>query len=228
MRHGPVSFHGTQNKKGTRRALPEACRPHRVVAQGRGRVDSAIFDRNGVTGGTMEPTELELTIRTGNRERQRRHRKRQKQKRARALEAQRLACEREERMRRGPHFFGESSPGRNAKTLADELQIHREFLRALGKEDVQDGETLRSVAKRAFEAWLKGPYACRSCGPPFYAPAFNRVRQQFDPDFGFGIGDAPFETIWTPPKDCTGDEVIEVGALPRLPRLSKAKSEDKI
>jgi hypothetical protein len=173
----------------------------------------------------MEPTELELTIRTGNRERQRRHRKRQKQKRARALEAQRLACEREERMRRGPHFFGESSPGRNAKTLADELQIHREFLRALGKEDVQDGETLRSVAKRAFEAWLKGPYACRSCGPPFYAPAFNRVRQQFDPDFGFGIGDAPFETIWTPPKDCTGDEVIEVGALPRLPRLSKAKPE---
>src|SRR5579863_5773679 len=171
----------------------------------------------------MEPAEQELTIRTGNRERQRLHRKRQKQKRA--LEAQRLACERAERSRRGPHFFGEASPGRNANTFADELQIHREFLRALGKDDVQDGETLRTVAKRTFEAWLTGRYTCRSCGPPFYVPAFNRARQQFDPDFGFGIGDAPFETIWTPPKDCTGDELVDVGALPRLPRLLKAKPE---
>ncbi len=173
----------------------------------------------------MEPTEHELTIRTGNRERQRRHRKRQKQKRARALEAQRLASEREERMRRGQHFFGESSPGRNANTFADELQIHREFLRALGKEDVKDGETLRAVAKRTLAAWLTGPYTCRSCGPPFYAPAFSRVRQQFDPDFGFAIGDVLFEDIWTSPKDCTGDEVIDVGALPKLPMLWKAKPE---
>jgi hypothetical protein len=173
----------------------------------------------------MEPTEHELTIRTGNRERQRLHRKRQEQKRARALEAQRLAGERAERSRRGPHFFGESSPGRNANTSADELQVHREFLRALGKEDVQGGETLRTVAKRTFAAWLTGPYACQSCGPPFYVPAFNRVRQQFDPDFGFGIGDAPFEEIWTPPKDCSGDELIDVAALPKPPKLSKAKLE---
>jgi hypothetical protein len=173
----------------------------------------------------MEPTEQELTIRTGNRERQRLHRKRQKQKRARALELQRLASERVERISRGPHFFGESSPGRNATTSADELQIHREFLRALGKEDVQDDETLRTVAKRTFEAWLTGPFTCRSCGPPFYAPAFRRVRQQFDPDFGFGIGDVPFAELWTPPKDCTGDELIDVGALPKLPKLSKAKPE---
>jgi hypothetical protein len=173
----------------------------------------------------MEPTEQELTIRTGNRERQRLHRKRQKQKRAHALEVQRLASEREERVRRGPHFFGESSPGRDASTSADELQIHREFLRALGKEDVQDGETLRTIAKRTFQAWLKGPLTCRSCGPPFYAPAFNRVRQQFDPDFGFVIGDLLFEEIWSPPKDSNGDEVIDRAALLKLPKLSKAKPE---
>jgi hypothetical protein len=173
----------------------------------------------------MEPTEQELTIRTGNRERQRLHRKRQKQKRTRALEMQRLASERVERISRGPHFFGESSPGRNATTSADELQIHREFLRALGKEDVQNGETLRTVAKRTFEAWLTGPFTCRSCGPPFYAPAFRRVRQQFDPDFGFAIRDVPFAEIWRPPMDCTGDEVIDLGALPKLPKLSKVKPE---
>jgi hypothetical protein len=168
---------------------------------------------------------IQQTVRVGNRERQRRHRERQKQNLARSIEAERLAIERAERMRRGPHFFGESSPGRNANTFTDELQIHREFLRALGKEDVQDGETLRTVAKRAFEAWLTGPFTCRSCGPPFYAPAFNRVRQQFDPDFGFGIGDVVFENIWTSPKDCTGDELIDVGTLPNLPKLSKAKPE---
>jgi hypothetical protein len=173
----------------------------------------------------MEPTEQELTIRTGNRERQRLHRKRQKQKRARALEAQRLANERAERMRRGPHFFGESSPGRNATTSTDELQIHREFLRALGKEDVQNGETLRTVAKRAFEAWLTGPFTCRSRGPPFYVPAFNRVSQQFDPDFGFGIDDVVFEDVWRSPKDCTGDELIDIAALPKLSKLSKGKPE---
>jgi hypothetical protein len=171
----------------------------------------------------MEPTDQQLVVRAANRERQRRHRQREAQKRANAIEAQRVASERAERKRRDLHYFGESSPGCNANTFADELQIHREFLRALGKEDVKDGETLRAVAKRAFEAWLTGPFACRSYGPPFYVPAFDRTSQQFDPEFGFGIGDAPFEEFWTPPKDCTGDELIDLGALPKLPKLSKAK-----
>jgi hypothetical protein len=170
----------------------------------------------------MEPTD-EQTIRAGNRERQRRHRQREAQKRARSIEAQRLASERAERMRRGPHFFGESSPGCNANNFAEELQIHREFLRALGKEDVKHGETLRTVAKRAFEAWLTSPFTCRLYGPPFYVPAFDRISQQFDPDFGFAIGDAPFEEIWMPPKDSAGDELIDRAVLPRLPKLSKTK-----
>jgi hypothetical protein len=160
-----------------------------------------------------QPTDDQLEVRASNRERQRRHRQREAKKRAHSVQTQQVANERAERSRRGPHFLGESPPKRSANTFADELQIHREFLRALGKEDVRDGETLRTAAKRAFEAWLTGPFTCRSCGPPFYAPAFNRVRQQFDPDFGFGIGDVLFEDIWTSPKDCTGEEVVEVGAF---------------
>jgi hypothetical protein len=171
-----------------------------------------------------QPTD-EQAIRAGNRERQRRHRQREAEKRANAIEAQRLASERAECMRRHPHFFGESSPGCDAQSCAEELQIHREFLRALGKEDVKDGETLRTVAKRTFEAWLTGRFACQSYGPPFYVPAFDRVSQQFDPDFGFGIGDVLFEEIWTPPKDCTGDELIDLRALPKLPKRSKSKPE---
>jgi len=171
-----------------------------------------------------QPTHEQLEVRAANRERQRRHRQREAQKRAHSIEAQQLASERAEHKRRDLHYFGESSPGCNANTFADELQIHREFLRALGKEDVQCGETLRTVAKRTFEAWLTGPFTCRYA-PPFYVPAFNRTSQQFDPEFGFGLGDAPFEETWTPPKDCTGDELIDLGELPKLPKLSKSKPE---
>jgi hypothetical protein len=168
-----------------------------------------------------QPTDQ--AVRAGNRERQRRHREREAQKRAFSLEAQRVASERAERKRRELHFFGESSPGFNAESFEEELQIHREFLRALGKEDVQPGETLRALAKRAFDAWLTGPFVCRSYGPPFYAPAFDRIKQTFDPDFGFGIGDVLFDEVWTPPEGSTGDELIDTAALPRLPKLSKAK-----
>src|SRR5882757_4086019 len=105
----------------------------------------------------MESTDQQLEVRVGNRERQRRHRQREAQKRAHSIEAQRLASERAERIRRDPHFFGESAPGRDAESFEEELQIHREFLRALGQTDVQPGETLRAVAKRTFEAWLASP-----------------------------------------------------------------------
>jgi hypothetical protein len=171
----------------------------------------------------MEPTEEQLAVRAASRERQRRHRQREAQKKARSIEAQRVASERAERKRRNLHFFGESSPECDATTFADELQIHREFLRALGLPDVQPGETLRAVAKRTREGWVKGPFACQSSGPPFYVPAFDRTNQRFDPEFGFTIGDALFEEIWTPPSDCTGDEVIDLGAIPKLPKLSNAK-----
>lgn len=171
----------------------------------------------------MEHSTDEQAIRAANRERQRRHREREAQKRARSIEAQRLASERAERKRRGLHYFGESSSGCRADTFTDELQIHREFLRGLGQEDVRDGETLRMLARRTFDAWLAGAFSCRSHEQPTYVPAFDRTRQQFDPEFGFTIGDAPFEETWTPPKDCTGDEPIDLGGLPNLPKLSKAK-----
>jgi hypothetical protein len=168
-----------------------------------------------------QPTDQQVAVRAGNRERQRRHRQREAQKRAHSIQAQQVASERAERKRRDLHYFGESSPGCNANTFVDELQIHREFLRALGEEDVKDGETFRAVAKRVFEAWQTGPFACQSYGPSFYVPAFDRTSQQFDPDFGFTIGDALFEEFWTPPSDCTGDELIDLGALPQLPKLSE-------
>jgi hypothetical protein len=138
-----------------------------------------------------------------------------------AIEAQEAALKLAERAMRNLHFMGEEAPGIDAKTRGAELQIHREFLRALGKPDVQAGESLRAVAKRTYQAWLVGPYADGQAGE-YYVPAFNRTLQRFDPYFGFQVTGEPFEELWTPPKDCTGDEPIEIASLPELPKLPGA------
>ena len=100
------------------------------------------------------------------RERTAAHRER---KRIEDIEAQEAASERAVRASRNLHFFGEESSGRDAQTCADELQIHREFLRAMGKPDVQEGETLRIVARRTLEEWFIIYDHCY--GPPFYVPS---------------------------------------------------------
>jgi hypothetical protein len=161
--------------------------------------------------------EQKRAIRAAARQRKRRQRDRDKQKRIRALEAQNAAAERAERRHRNLHFYAEVSPGRNATTLVDEVQIHREFLRCLGADDVRENETLREVARRTYGEWMK--LACRDYGPRIYVPAFNRTRQEFDREFGYEIDDTSFEASWSPPKDCTGDEPIDVIKLPELPQV---------
>src|SRR5262249_32037777 len=47
-------------------------------------------------------------------------------------------------------YFGEQAPGVDAKTAEAEIQIHREFLRAMDEPDVQPGETLRQLAERTW------------------------------------------------------------------------------
>jgi hypothetical protein len=151
-----------------------------------------------------------------NRTKKQESRERELQRRKRAIEVQEAAFKRAERAKRNLHFMGEEAPGIDAKTHDAELQVHREFLRAMGQPDVQEGETLRTIAKRTYEAWLVGPYADGRTGE-YYVPAFNRTLQRFDPDFGFQVTGKPFAELWTPPKDCTGDELIDTTALPTLP-----------
>jgi hypothetical protein len=156
-----------------------------------------------------------------NRTKKEESRERERQRRKRAIEAQEAALTRAEWAKRSLHFMGEEAPGRDAESHEAELQIHREFLRAMGKPDVQADESLRAVAKRTYEAWLVGPYADGQAGE-YYVPAFNRTLQRFDPDLGFQVSGKPFEELWTPPKDCTGDEPIEIASLPELPKLPGA------
>jgi hypothetical protein len=168
------------------------------------------------------------TIRAANRERKRLQRTREKEKRLRAIAEQKAVTERAERIRRNLVFFGEVSSGHNARTLDAELGVHREFLRALGKEDVQNGESLRSVAKRTFDGWVTGPFSSRGRDGTLYVPGFNRTTRRFDPHFGYVIADAPFDELWTPPKDCTGDESIDAENLPKLPRAQKPETKVEV
>jgi hypothetical protein len=170
--------------------------------------------------------EQKRAIRAAARERKRKQRQREKQKRIRALEAQQAAAERAERRRRNLYCYGECTAGRNAETLAEEIMIHRQFLRALGEPDVQNGESLHSVAQRTYQAWITGPFASRD-GRTIYVPAFNITTQQFDPDFGFALDDIPFDEIWSAPDGCSGDEIISTEALPNLPCVSKTSVEEK-
>jgi hypothetical protein len=150
----------------------------------------------------------------------------------RDLRAQ-LKDEREEqaRIRSKYCFFSETSPRVPATTHAEELAVHREWLRAIHQElktefmDVQPGESLRDVARRTWEAWATLPGSVR--GVKGYLHGFRRAQQAFDHDNGFIVNDSDFEE-WKPPADCTGDEPIDVATLPEItpdPRVPRYLSE---
>jgi hypothetical protein len=128
-------------------------------------------------------------------------------------------------------YWGESKFDHGADTAAEEILIHRLFLRALHQPDCQVGETLRSLAKRTLIAYFDGTSLFRADKKTFpikqygqggdvWVPAFNPATQTFTFE-GFRIpnGGAPdwFEKDWRPPADCTGDEPIDIESLPALP-----------
>ena len=171
-----------------------------------------------------------------NRLRKQKQREREKQKSEKYLDELEKKEEREIYKTRNLLFFGEQAPGVDAKTHDAELQIHREFLRALDQPDVQPGETLRQVAEHTWKAWINKvtSWTCsgdeRKPNPPdAFLAAFNRTTQKFDGLHGFDgthWRNDTFENIWRPPKGCTGDEPIDVSTLPQLP-YRQPKSEPK-
>jgi len=170
-----------------------------------------------------------------NRLRKQKQREREKQQSEKYLAELEEKEEREIYKTRNLHFFGEESPGVDARTHDSELQIHREFLRALHQPDVQPGETLRQVAERTWKAWINKvtSWTCsgdeRKPNPPdAFLASFNRTKQEFDGLHGFdgtSWHNESFESIWRPPKGCTGDEQIDITTLPELPY--RPKSEPK-
>src|ERR1700733_3762799 len=58
------------------------------------------------------------------------------------------------RIQRSQCMLGEVSPGVDARTLEEALEVARERARALNESDVQEGESLSDFERRVFDAWV--------------------------------------------------------------------------
>jgi hypothetical protein len=139
------------------------------------------------------------------------------------------AIEREKAARLDLRFFGESGFERSAESSRDEINIHRQFLRALNQSDVQPGETLRDLARRCWNALLNAEQiGVYESGHDVWLPMFNAKLLQFDAWHGYTVSGALrsgyFDAHWQPPRD--GDEAISLDDLPNLPPIKKRKHVD--
>jgi hypothetical protein len=120
-----------------------------------------------------------------------------------------------DRLTRNICFFGEVSPGVDAQTIADALQVCREFARALNQSDVQQHETLRDFELRIGRVWAEH-------GGPF----LNRKTQQLSPGWGAGTYAKtywlPFEEKYKPlPGAAQQIDIENLSPLPEIPQGQK-------
>jgi len=128
-----------------------------------------------------------------------------------------------------------------ASSCHEEIQVHRSWLRALSQPDVLTGESLRDLARRTWDAllissdlgvtthgggkWVEGRWVQ---GSDVWYPYFEPGRQDFQRWFGGVIHGAAksdwFDAHWVPPRDCSGNEPIDLKSLPSLPPLRKLRN----
>jgi len=145
--------------------------------------------------------------------------------------------------------FSEVAFDTPAQTWLEEVQIHRSWLRALDQPDVLPGESLKELARRTWQSLLDSKGYCDTDGGskwvdgqwvrgydvsyPLFSPSQQHFQIPFDskqfPEGPFieGIRDAAkpgwFDTYWKAPKDCSGDEPIDITTLPPLPPMQQRK-----
>ena len=111
---------------------------------------------------TIEPSLEHLTQRKAALERKQRQRAREKARSHQAmvdhlegLKADRMSAEGlARRTQRSQCMLGEVSPGVDARTIEEALEVAREMGRALTISDVQEGESLLDFERRVFDAWV--------------------------------------------------------------------------
>jgi hypothetical protein len=132
-----------------------------------------------------------------------------------AIEAERARQMNEQgfrdRLARNICFFGEVSPGVDAQTITDALQVCREFARALNQPDVQQPEHLRDFELRIGRVWLEH-------GGPF----LNRRNQELRKGWGDYWREKNFTKVFKFLPNAA--KPVEVSALPPLPPLPETKT----
>jgi hypothetical protein len=137
------------------------------------------------------------------------------------------------RTKRNQCSLGETSPGVDARTVEEALEVAREMARALGISDVQEGESLLDFERRVFDAWVnyEGFRGGHNSSDGGGAPYLNRLTGELSPGFGKPYWEeycGGFDECW---QSLPGaKKQVDLAALPKLKKLKRpeeAKSEPK-
>jgi hypothetical protein len=185
-----------------------------------------------------QPTPQQLSTRKSNLQRKQRQRAREKARshqemvdHLESLKAERMNAEAiVRRIQRSQCMLGEVSPGVDARSVEEALEVAREMARALTAPDVEQGESLLDFERRVFEAWVNydkfvgrndagGNFPCTGGGG---APYLNRGAGELYPGRGkdYWIEHCGgFDACW---KALPGaKEKIDLATLPKLKKIRK-------
>ena len=120
--------------------------------------------------------------------------------------------------------LGEISPGVDARTVEEALEVAREMARALAISDVQEGESLHDFERRVFDAWtnyegFRGGYNSSDGGG---APHLNRQTGELSPGRGKLYWQeycGGFDECWQPLPGAK--KKLDLAALPKLKKLKR-------
>jgi hypothetical protein len=188
-----------------------------------------------------QPTPQQLSTRKSNLQRKQRQRAREKARsdqemvdHLESLKAERMNAEAiVRRIQRSQCMLGEVSPGVDARSVEEALEVAREMARALTVSDIQEGESLLDFERRIFEAWVNydrfvgrndagGNFTFAGGG---HAPYLNRETGELSPGHGkkyWSEHCGGFHEGW---KALPGAK--ERVDLPSLPKLKKLKRPEE-
>jgi hypothetical protein len=179
-----------------------------------------------------QATPEQLTKRKANLERKQRQRAREK---ARSFKAIQDHLERVKgdlmnaegiarRTTRNQCTFGETSPGVDARTIDEALEVAREMARALGCPDVQESESLHDFERRVFDAWTnyEGFRGGNNSSDGGGAPYLNRLTGQVFPGLGKTYWEeysGGFDQCWTALPGAK--KALDLATLPKLKKIKQ-------
>jgi hypothetical protein len=179
-----------------------------------------------------KPTLEQLAKRKSNLERKQRQRAREKARSHQAMQAHlekiKGDCMNAEgiarRTKRNHCTFGEISPGVDASTVEEALEVAREMARALNVPDVEEGESLHDFERRVFDAWtnyegFRGGYNSSDGGG---APYLNRLTGELSPGLGKPYWEeycGGFDQSWEALPGAK--KKLDLAALPKLKKLKR-------
>jgi hypothetical protein len=179
-----------------------------------------------------QATPEQLAKRKSNLERKQRQRAREKARSFQAMQAHlekvkgdRMNAEGvARRTKRNECTFGETSPGVDARTLEEALEVAREMARALDCPDVQEGESLHDFERRVFDAWInyEGFRGGNNSSGGDGAPYLNRQTGELSPGRGklyWQEHCGGFEECWQALPGA--NKKLDLASLPKLKKIKK-------